>query len=81
MIKIFGDDKLPEFSDSDTWMRGYQTTVMISKITNTTTAYIQTLQNISTVAALYCSEQENLTTKKYFYFSSEIEIYTIYGGF
>ena len=40
MIKIFGDDKLPEFSDSDTWMRGYQTTVMISKITNTTTAFI-----------------------------------------
>ena len=64
LIKIFGDDKLPEFSDSDTWMRGYQTTVMISKITNTTTAYIQTLQNISTATALYCSEQENLTMYK-----------------
>ena len=26
LIKIFGDDKLPELSDSDTWLRGYQTT-------------------------------------------------------
>lgn len=44
LIKIFRDDKLPELPDSHTWVRGYQTTVMISKITNTTAAFIQTEQ-------------------------------------